>query len=184
MASATALPNPSAVMPAGGFGNYDPRMFIREGRGSRVWDEDGNEYIDYLIGSGPMLLGHGNAEVLEAVAGQIGKGMTFFANNSAGIELAEEICRAVACVEQVRFPTDRAHRNGEHDQHRHDCRSDYHRSFLRIRMNTMTAAAPTPAINTKRRTTAAGLAPSSFFSGIVVVDVDVDVDVVVSSSMN
>ena len=41
------------VLPAGGFGNFDPSIFIREGRGSRVWDEDGNEYVDYLIGSGP-----------------------------------------------------------------------------------------------------------------------------------
>jgi glutamate-1-semialdehyde 2,1-aminomutase len=92
-----------AVLPAGGFGNFDPGIFIREGKGSRVWDEDGKEYVDYLIGSGPMLLGHGHPEVLEAVAEQLPKGMTFFANNSAGVELAEEICRAVACAEQVRF---------------------------------------------------------------------------------
>ena len=92
-----------AVLPAGGFGNFDPSVFIREGRGSRVWDENGREYVDYLIGSGPMLLGHGHPEVLEAVAEQLPKGMTFFANNAAGVELAEEIVRAVACAEQVRF---------------------------------------------------------------------------------
>lgn len=92
-----------AVLPAGGFGNFDPSMFIRDGKGSRVWDENGKEYIDYLIGSGPMLLGHGHPEVLDAVAEQLHKGMTFFANNAAGVELAEEICRAVACAEQVRF---------------------------------------------------------------------------------
>ena len=55
------------MLPAGGFGNFDPSIFIREGRGSRVWDEDGNEYVDYLIGSGPMLIGHSNPEVEEAV---------------------------------------------------------------------------------------------------------------------
>ncbi len=92
-----------AVLPAGGFGNFDPSVFIREGKGSRVWDEDGNEYVDYLIGSGPMLLGHGHPEVLEVVAEQLPKGMTFFANNAPAVELAEEICRAVACAEQVRF---------------------------------------------------------------------------------
>ncbi|MEO0328488.1 MAG: aminotransferase class III-fold pyridoxal phosphate-dependent enzyme [Pseudomonadota bacterium] len=91
------------VLPAGSFGNFDPGIIIREGKGSRVWDEDGNEYIDYLIGSGPMLLGHGNEEVLEATREQLSKGMTFFANNARGIELAEEICRAVACAEQVRY---------------------------------------------------------------------------------
>ncbi len=92
-----------AVLPGGGFGNFDPGIVIREGRGSRVWDEDGNEYIDYLIGSGPMLLGHGHPEVLEAAGEQLAKGMTFFATNARGIELAEEICRAVACAEQVRY---------------------------------------------------------------------------------
>ena len=49
----------------------DPAVFIREGKGARVWDEDGKEYVDYLIGSGPMLLGHGHPEVLEAVAEQL-----------------------------------------------------------------------------------------------------------------
>jgi len=91
------------VLPGGGFGNFDPGMIIREGKGSRVWDMDGNEYIDYLIGSGPMMLGHGHPEVLDAVHEQLDKGMTFFANNPHGIELAEEICNAMACAEQVRF---------------------------------------------------------------------------------
>lgn len=92
-----------AVLPAGGFGNFDPGIIIRDGEGSRVHDENGKEYIDYLIGSGPMLLGHGHPEVLEAVFQQLPSGMTFFANNATGIELAEEICRAVPCAEQVRY---------------------------------------------------------------------------------
>src|SRR6056297_1767386 len=92
-----------AVLPVGGFGNFDPSTVIREARGSRVWDEDGREYVDYLIGSGPMLLGHGHPEVLEAVFEQLPKGQTFFANNALGIELAEEICRAVPCAEQLRY---------------------------------------------------------------------------------
>jgi len=91
------------VLPAGGFGNYDPGVVIAEGKGSRVWDEDGNEYIDYLIGSGPMLVGHGHPEVVETAKAQIDKGMTFFATNAAGIELAETICDAMACAEQVRY---------------------------------------------------------------------------------
>jgi glutamate-1-semialdehyde 2,1-aminomutase len=91
------------VLPAAGFGNFDPGVIIREGKGSRVWDEDGKEYIDYLIGSGPMILGHGHPEVLDAVQEQLGKGMTFFANNTAGIELAEVLVSAVPCAEQVRY---------------------------------------------------------------------------------
>ena len=93
----------SHVLPAAGFGNFDPSIFIKEGKGSRVWDENQKEYVDYLIGSGPMLLGHGHPEVLEAVFEQLPKGMTFFANNSSGVELAEEICRAVKCAQQVRY---------------------------------------------------------------------------------
>ncbi|WP_299621133.1 aminotransferase class III-fold pyridoxal phosphate-dependent enzyme [uncultured Tateyamaria sp.] len=92
-----------AVLPGGGFGNFDPGIVIARGQGSRVWDEDGAEYVDYLIGSGPMLLGHGHAEVMEAVLEQLPLGMTFFANNSKGIELAEAIVDAVPCCEQVRF---------------------------------------------------------------------------------
>ncbi|WP_298905520.1 aminotransferase class III-fold pyridoxal phosphate-dependent enzyme [uncultured Aliiroseovarius sp.] len=92
-----------AVLPAGGFGNFDPGIVIARGEGSHVWDEDGNEYIDYLIGSGPMLLGHGHPEVIEAVLQQLPLGMTFFANNAKGIELAEAIVDAVPCCEQVRF---------------------------------------------------------------------------------
>ncbi|MEM6549554.1 MAG: aminotransferase class III-fold pyridoxal phosphate-dependent enzyme [Pseudomonadota bacterium] len=91
------------VLPAGGFGNFDPKIVLREGRGSRVWDESGREYVDYLIGSGPMLVGHGHPEVVEAVTEQLSRGFTFFASNAAGIELAEVICNAVACAEQLRY---------------------------------------------------------------------------------
>ena len=93
------------MLPAGGLGNFEPQVLIREGKGSRVWDEDGREYVDLLIGSGPMLLGHGHPEVLEAIYEQVPKGLTFFANNAASVELAEAICGAVACADQVRFLT-------------------------------------------------------------------------------
>ena len=93
------------VLPAGGFGNFDPSIIISRGQGSHVWDENGDEYIDYLIGSGPMLVGHGHPEVLEVVLQQLPQGMTFFANNARGIELADAICEAVHCCEQVRFVT-------------------------------------------------------------------------------
>ena len=93
------------VLPAGGFGNFDHHMIMKEAKGCHIWDQDGNKYIDYLIGSGPMLLGHGHPEVLDAVSEQLSKGLTFFANNTAGIELAEEIKKAVPCAEYVRYVT-------------------------------------------------------------------------------
>ncbi|MEM7044862.1 MAG: aminotransferase class III-fold pyridoxal phosphate-dependent enzyme [Pseudomonadota bacterium] len=91
------------VLPAGGFGNFDPSVVIREGRGARVWDENGNEFIDYLIGSGPMILGHSHPEVVEAVQAQAARGLTFFASNAHGIELAEVICEALPCADQLRY---------------------------------------------------------------------------------
>ncbi|MDJ0828144.1 MAG: aminotransferase class III-fold pyridoxal phosphate-dependent enzyme, partial [Rhodobacter sp.] len=91
------------VLPAAGFGNFDPGIIIRSGQAARVTDEDGRDYVDYLIGSGPMLLGHGHPEVLEAIFEQLPTGLTFFATNAKGVELAEEIAAAVPCAEQVRY---------------------------------------------------------------------------------
>ena len=90
-------------MPAGGLGNTSAEVILRSGQGSRVWDESGNEYIDYLIGSGPMFAGHAHPRVTAAVREQIERGSTSFANNRYAIELAEAIADAVPCAEQVRF---------------------------------------------------------------------------------
>ncbi len=91
------------VLPGGTFGNFPAEIVIREGKGGRVWDENGKEYVDYLLGSGPMLVGHAHPEVTQAAQAQIARGTTFFANNRLGIELAEAIVEAVPCAEQVRF---------------------------------------------------------------------------------
>jgi glutamate-1-semialdehyde 2,1-aminomutase len=91
------------VLPGGSFGNLPAEMMIREGKAGRVWDEEGREYVDFLLGSGPMFIGHGHPEVTAAVQAQVPQGTTFFANNRHGIQLAEEIVAAMACAEQVRF---------------------------------------------------------------------------------
>ena len=91
------------VMPGGSFGNLPPELMIREGRAGRVWDEEGREYVDYLLGSGPMFIGHAHPDVTAAVQAQIPLGTTYFTNNRHGIQLAEEIVAAVPCAEQVRF---------------------------------------------------------------------------------
>lgn len=91
------------VLPAGGFGNFASDVVIREGRAGRVWDESGNEYVDFLLGSGPMFIGHAHPEVTAAVLAQVPKGTTFFANNATGIRLAEALCEAVPCADKVRF---------------------------------------------------------------------------------
>ena len=91
------------VLTAGGFGNFDPDVVIARGSGGRVWATDGREYVDFLIGSGPMLVGHAHPEVVEVVQKQIADGTTFFASNPRGIALAEEICSAVACADEVQY---------------------------------------------------------------------------------
>ena len=91
------------VLPGGNLGNVSQDIVIARGEGSRIWDASGNEYIDYLLGSGPMVIGHSHPEVVEVVREQLAKGTTFFANNEHAIELAEEIVSAVPCAEKVRF---------------------------------------------------------------------------------
>jgi glutamate-1-semialdehyde 2,1-aminomutase len=91
------------VLPGGGFGNVSHEIVIASGRGGRVWDVSGNEYVDYLLGSGPMLVGHAHPEVVDVVQRQAAMGTTFFANNEPGIQLAAEIVDAVPCAEKVRF---------------------------------------------------------------------------------
>src|SRR5215470_15345955 len=91
------------VLPAGGFGNVSHDIILARGRGSRVWDVSGNEYVDYLLGSGPMIVGHAHEEVVEVVQAVAATGTTFFTNNEYGIRLAAEIVAAVPCAEKVRF---------------------------------------------------------------------------------
>ena len=62
------------VLPGGSLGNVNQDVVIVRGEGSRIWDASGNEYVDYLLGSGPMLIGHSHPEVIEAVKEQLDKG--------------------------------------------------------------------------------------------------------------
>jgi glutamate-1-semialdehyde 2,1-aminomutase len=91
------------VLPGGSFGNMPAEVVLKEGKGGRIWDEAGREYVDYLLGSGPMFVGHAHPEVTAAVQAQVPLGTTFFGNNRHGIALAEAICDAVPCADQVRF---------------------------------------------------------------------------------
>ena len=90
-------------LPGGSFGNAGADLVIVEGTGGRVRDAAGKEYVDFLLGSGPMLLGHRHPAVVEAVRRQLERGTTFFANNAPGILLAEAVCEAMPCAEKVRF---------------------------------------------------------------------------------
>ena len=91
------------VLPGGTFGNLPAEVILKEGRGGHIYDEAGKEYVDFLLGSGPMFIGHAHPEVTAAVQAQVPLGTTFFGNNRHGIALAEAIVEAVPCAEQVRF---------------------------------------------------------------------------------
>ena len=80
-------------------------IILREGKGSRVWDVTGQEFIDYLMGSGPMVLGHAHPAVVAAVVEAAERGSTFFGTSENAVLLAEEIVKAVPCADKVRFTT-------------------------------------------------------------------------------
>lgn len=77
--------------------------FIVRGQGSRVWDADGNEYIDYVGSWGPLILGHADAGVLDAILNAAGNGTSFGASTPAEAHLAELVIAAFPNVQKVRF---------------------------------------------------------------------------------
>src|SRR5271155_5341784 len=83
----------------------DLRMVMVRGHGSKIYDAAGKQYIDYVLGSGPLLLGHGRPEIVDAVQKQVALGSTFFALSEPAVLLAETIVEAVPCGEAIRFQT-------------------------------------------------------------------------------
>ena len=77
--------------------------FLARAQGSRVWDEDGNELIDYVGSWGPMLLGHRPPAVMAAIERQLASGLAFGAPTSLEVEMAEAIVRLVPSIEMVRL---------------------------------------------------------------------------------
>jgi len=78
-------------------------LFIKSAKGSRIYDEDGNEYIDYVLSWGPMILGHAHPQVTKALQKAAEKGTSFGAPTSLEIELASMICKAYPSMEMVRM---------------------------------------------------------------------------------
>lgn len=78
-------------------------LFFERGEGPYIFDVDGNRYIDYVLGQGPLLLGHSPRPVIEAVRAQLDKGLIFAAQHPQEVELAEALCRIIPSAERVRF---------------------------------------------------------------------------------
>ena len=96
-------------LPGGNGGNLtlpqELEFLASHGSGSHIYDVSGNEYVDWLMGSGPMILGHAYPAVTEAVIKAVELGSTFFTTNDKAVELAEELVSAIPCAEQVIFTT-------------------------------------------------------------------------------
>ncbi len=80
----------------------DP-LIIKKGRGSKIYDHDGNEYIDYVLSWGSLILGHASPGVAAAVKAIIDSGFSFGATNMKEVELARSIREAIPFAEKIRF---------------------------------------------------------------------------------
>ncbi|MER7003857.1 aminotransferase class III-fold pyridoxal phosphate-dependent enzyme [Dactylosporangium sp. NPDC000555] len=80
-----------------------PRVFFERGKGAWLWDVDGNDYVDYLLGQGPNFLGHAHDRVVAAVAKASTSGMVFGAQHRLEVEAAERIVAALGWADMVRL---------------------------------------------------------------------------------
>ena len=78
-------------------------LFIRRGKGPRIWDADGNEFLDYVGSWGPLILGHAPDEVVEAVRSALESGLSFGAPTEGEVELAGMIAEALPSIDMVRL---------------------------------------------------------------------------------
>jgi len=86
--------------------NHPHAIFYTHGKGSRIYDVDGNEYLDFTLSQGPLILGHSHPLVLKAVAEYSEKGQLFAGQHIKEIELAEKINRLIPSAELMRFCLD------------------------------------------------------------------------------
>ena len=86
-----------------GFPTEAAPHFLERGQGSRVWDVDGNEYIDFINALAPVVLGYCDADVDEAVRRQLAKGVSFSLATELEMEVAELLVKHIPCAEKVRF---------------------------------------------------------------------------------
>ena len=83
----------------------DVPIFVKKGQGSKIWDEDDNEYIDYICSWGPLILGHNHPAIIEEVKKIIENGSSYGLPTKYEVELAELIIELVPSIEKVRLTT-------------------------------------------------------------------------------
>src|SRR5262249_58178280 len=93
---------PDGVTHVGRF--LDPfAIYVERASGSRKWDVDGNEYVDYLGGHGALILGHNHPAVVDAVIRQTAKGAHYGACHALEVEWAEQVQRLIPSAQRLRF---------------------------------------------------------------------------------
>ena len=85
--------------------NREAPIFVKKGEGCRIWDEDDNEYIDYICSWGPLILGHNHPKVIEEVKKIIENGSSYGLPTKYEVDLAELIVDIVPSIEKVRLTT-------------------------------------------------------------------------------
>jgi glutamate-1-semialdehyde 2,1-aminomutase len=78
-------------------------LFYTRGEGSRIWDADGNEYLDFTLSQGPLILGHNHPRVAEKIVASMQDGQLFAGQHLQELELAEKIQSLIPCAELMRF---------------------------------------------------------------------------------
>ena len=82
---------------------YPSPLFWDRGEGTRLYDVDGNEYLDFTLSAGPTLLGHSPRRVIDAVKAQAERGLLYPGAHEAEIELSELLCRLIPCADLVHY---------------------------------------------------------------------------------
>ncbi|MEM5397520.1 glutamate-1-semialdehyde 2,1-aminomutase [Staphylococcus gallinarum] len=108
--SEQAMQKAETLMPGGvnspvrAFKSVDtPAIFMDHGKGSKIYDIDGNEYIDYVLSWGPLILGHQNKQVIDSIHQVVDKGTSFGASTLQENKLAELVIDRVPSIEKVRM---------------------------------------------------------------------------------
>ena len=81
----------------------DPSIFFERGEGVYLFDADGNKYVDYRMGAGPLILGHSPTAVIAAVKDQLDRGLQTADETSLSVEVAARLVELIPCAERVRF---------------------------------------------------------------------------------
>src|SRR5574340_1193070 len=78
-------------------------LFIAKGKGSQIWDADGNVYVDYVCSWGPLILGHSNPKAVRAASRAAAMGTSFGAPSVPELRLAQKVCGMMPSIQKIRF---------------------------------------------------------------------------------